>query len=113
MKKDTPADWRPRQVIAALDAIGWTCRKLAEHHGVSYTTIADALRSPYPISEKRIADVLKLHPKEIWPSRYHDDGTSKARLRGPRKPNVKRKSTDKRGTVKVKKSQTAGEIYDV
>lgn len=112
MKPDTPADWRPRQVIAALDEKGLTCRKLAERHGVSYTTIADALRWPYPVSEKRIADALGLHPKAVWPSRYHSDGTSKAKLRGPRKQGHNRKSTDKRGTVKVNKSQTAGRKAD-
>lgn len=108
MNQDTPADWRPRQVIAALDAAGWTCRKLAEHHGVAYTTIADALRKPYPVSEQRIAAALKLHPMAIWPSRYSPDGTSKARLRGPRKHALNRKSTYGRGAVKGNKSQTTG-----
>lgn len=112
MKPDTSADWRPRQIIAALDAKGWTCRKLAEHHGVAYTTIADALRKPYPISEKRIADALNLHPKKIWPSRYHANGTSKARLRGPYKPGRKRKSTYELDAVKVNKSQKSGPNHD-
>ena len=31
----------------------------------------------YPISEKRIADALGLHPMEIWPSRYNSDGSRK------------------------------------
>jgi len=31
----------------------------------------------YPLNEKRIADALGLHPKEIWPSRYNEDGTRK------------------------------------
>lgn len=112
MKPDTPADWRPRQVIAALDAKGWTCRTLAEHHGVGITTITDALRNPYPVSEKRISQALGIHPSTIWPSRYHPDGTSKAKLRGPRKRGAIRKSTDKRGAVKVNKSQTTGRKPD-
>lgn len=105
MSKTANNDWRPRQVIAALDAAGWTCRRLAEHHQVAYTTIADALRKPYPTSEKRIADALKLHPMAIWPSRYHADGTSKARPKGPYKNRGTRKSTYTALERKVKKSQ--------
>jgi hypothetical protein len=52
-----------------------------------------------------IPDALKLHPMVIWPSRYHADGTSKARPKGPYKNRGTRKSTYTTLKRKVKKSQ--------
>ncbi len=76
---EAPAqDWHPADVIAALHKAGWTLESLGEHHGLkSGNTLSKALRNSFPISEKRIAEALGVHPKTIWPSRYNLDGTRK------------------------------------
>jgi Ner family transcriptional regulator len=71
-------DWHPADIVAALHKAGWTLASLAEHHGLkSGGTLSKALRFSFPIAEKRIADALGVHPKAIWPSRYHDTGERK------------------------------------
>ncbi|OQW74823.1 MAG: Nlp family transcriptional regulator [Proteobacteria bacterium ST_bin11] len=75
---DSAKDWHPSFVVAALHEAGWTLSSLAEQHGLTGPgTLSKALRSSFPIAEKRIADALGLHPKDIWPSRYEKDGTRK------------------------------------
>ena len=78
---EAPAqDWHPADVKAALHKAGWTMSALAHSHNLtSSNTLSKALTSSYPIAEKRIADALGLHPKEIWPSRYYDNGEIKPR----------------------------------
>lgn len=80
-KKASPAaeppaeDWHPSDVVAALHKAGWTMKALAEEHNLSTgTTLSRALTQSYPASEKRIAAALGLHPKDIWPSRYYENG---------------------------------------
>lgn len=71
-------DWHPSDIKAALNKAGWTLSSLAEHHGLlNGSSLSPALVRSFPKGEKRIADALGLHPKEIWPSRYEKDGTRK------------------------------------
>lgn len=71
-------DWHPAQILAALNMAGWTLASLAEHyHLTDGTSFSAAMRRSFPLGEKRIAETLGLHPKEIWPSRYEKDGTRK------------------------------------
>lgn len=78
VKKSSPKDWHPAQVKAALHMRGITLKGLADAHGLtSSSTLSAALTRSYPANEKRIADALGVHPKEIWPSRYNDDGSRK------------------------------------
>jgi len=75
---ETDADWHPSEVKAALNMAGWTLASLAEHYGLcNGSGISKALVGSFPLGEKRIADALGLHPKDIWPSRYEKDGTRK------------------------------------
>ena len=78
---EAPAqDWHPADIVAALHKAGYTLAKLAEEHGLTTgQTFSHAMRRSLPVSEKRIADALGIHPKEIWPSRYHADGSPKPR----------------------------------
>lgn len=77
---DLAQDWHPADVKAALHKAGWTLSALAHEHGLtSSNTLSKALVSSYPIAEKRIADALGLHPKDIWLSRYFDNGEVKPR----------------------------------
>ncbi|MFO5801859.1 helix-turn-helix domain-containing protein, partial [Klebsiella pneumoniae] len=36
------------------------------------SSVANALRCPWPKGEKLIADALSISPEIIWPSRYFD-----------------------------------------
>ena len=77
-KKASQEDWHPADVIAALRKRGITLRALAAMHGIKdSSSFSAALVRSLPANEKRIADALEMHPKDIWPSRYFEDGTRK------------------------------------
>lgn len=86
VKKASQEDWHPADVKAALEKAGLTLRALAKMHGLAdSSSMSAALVRSLPCNEKRIADALGMHPKQIWPSRYHTDGTPKQRgIRGLR-----------------------------
>lgn len=79
-KKPAPQDWHPADVVAALRKAGWSLQQLGRYHGYRHrSALAMALHKPYPKAEGLIADALGLKPQEIWPSRYHHDGTPNRR----------------------------------
>lgn len=45
----------------------------------SSSSLSSTFTRSYPLNEKRIADAVGVHPMEIWPSRYNEDGTVKPR----------------------------------
>lgn len=69
-------DWHPADIIAALHKRGMTLAALSRAAGLSSSTLANALTRPWPKGEWLIADALKVHPCEIWPSRYYDPETN-------------------------------------
>ena len=85
-KKTSPEDWHPADIKAALDKKGWTLTALAKHHGLKASnTLSHTFERSLPINEQRIADAIGVPVQDIWPSRYHADGTKKPRgLRGRR-----------------------------
>lgn len=74
-------DWHPADVQAALKKRGKTFRGLSKELGFKTHWIAQALYQPSPIAEGIIAEVLDLHPKQIWPSRYDHAGQPKTRIK--------------------------------
>jgi len=86
VKKASQEDWHPADVKAALEKAGLTLRALAAKHGLKgSSSLSATLVRSLPCNEKRIADALGIHPKDIWPSRYHQDGTPRKRgIRGMR-----------------------------
>lgn len=99
-KKTSQEDWHPADVIAALRKRGITLRALAAQHGIKdSSSFSAALVRSLPANERRIAEALEMHPKDIWPSRYFEDGTRRPQgIRAiqcsapgsPRNGNVKR-----------------------
>ncbi len=74
-KKTSPKDWHPAEVIAALRMKGYSLRQLALLNGYSNgNSLTKALRTPYPLAEALIAEVLDKSAAEIWPSRYDAAG---------------------------------------
>ncbi|OAI20399.1 Nlp family transcriptional regulator [Methylomonas koyamae] len=79
-KAQAKNDLHPADVVAALHKAGWTITALGKAHGLSSgQTLSKALSQSYPVAEKRIADALGVHPMEIWPSRYFENGDVKPR----------------------------------
>lgn len=77
-KKAGREDWHPADIKAALEKAGYSLSKLAFEHGLKDSSgLSVAMVRSFPKGEKRIAAALGVHPKEIWPSRYHEDGTRK------------------------------------
>lgn len=77
-KKASHEDWHPARVKMELHQRGITLKGIADAHGLnSSSTLSAALVRSYPANEKRIADAIGVHPMEIWPSRYNEDGTRK------------------------------------
>ncbi|WP_159567338.1 helix-turn-helix domain-containing protein [Budvicia diplopodorum] len=74
LRKD---DWHPADIIAALRKQGTTLAALSRQSGLSSSTLANALVRPWPKGEWLIANELRIHPSEIWPSRYFDARTNK------------------------------------
>ena len=79
--EEAPAhDWHPADIKAALHKAGWTLSALAAKHGLkSGNTLSKALTVSYPVAETRIADAIGIAAKNIWPSRYYENGTIKPR----------------------------------
>ena len=75
-KKASQKDWQPHDVIHALRQKNLTLAGIARAHKLKdSSSLSAAMVRSYPANEKRIADALQLHPKDIWPSRYFEDGT--------------------------------------
>lgn len=77
-KKPASIDWHPADVIAALWKLGTSLQRIAREHRYHPTSLNLALRKPWPKAERIIADVIGTPVQEIWPSRYHSDGTPKS-----------------------------------
>ncbi|MBF0424301.1 MAG: helix-turn-helix domain-containing protein [Magnetococcales bacterium] len=79
-------DWHRADIKAALEKAGWTLRKLDQHHGLPLGSLRHVFRFPWHRCEVMVAEALGLHPMQIWPSRYHADGTPYRKKGGrPRK----------------------------
>lgn len=66
------ADWHPADIVAAVRKAGLSMRRLSASHGYASNALSNALRKPWPLGERRIAEAIGAHPEEIWPSRYAD-----------------------------------------
>ena len=76
-QKKTPkgsvnVDWHRADVIAALKKKGTSMSALSRANDLASSTLANALRFPWPKGERIIAEALGLEPRDIWPSRYQN-----------------------------------------
>ncbi|ELP3919268.1 helix-turn-helix domain-containing protein [Escherichia coli] len=78
-------DWHKADIIAALHKKHLSLASLSRDNGLNSNTLNNALLKAWPKGELIIATALKLHPSEIWPTRYfNEDGTPiKRTLRHP------------------------------
>ncbi|WBM70128.1 helix-turn-helix domain-containing protein [Buttiauxella sp. WJP83] len=66
--------WHQADIIAGLRKKGTSLAALSRSAGLSSSTLANALTRPWPKGEFLIAEALGVHPSEIWPERYFDEG---------------------------------------
>lgn len=79
-KKASREDWHPADIKAALHKRGITLAGIARAHGLGDSSaLSSTFTRSYPANERRIADALGLHPKDIWPSRYYESGEPRPR----------------------------------
>lgn len=86
-KKLITRDWHRADIIAAVRKTHTNLQALSRRHGLSRTTLSNALYSPCPRYERLIAEQIGVTPQTIWPSRYHLDGSPKSG-KGERKSDV-------------------------
>jgi len=93
-KKDTqktPAphqDWPAHYLLYRLREAGTSYANISRKHGYCPTAAIMVHHRPsWPRMERLLADALGVTPQEIWPSRYHEDGTPR-RGRGSPKNNT-------------------------
>ena len=103
-------DWTRDKVLAELAKAGWSLRRLALHHEIGPSTLQQVLYRPYPRGEQRIAEALGLEPKQIWPTRYDDNGEPNRPMGRPSFvprviPNLQRNRSTGRAGVNVKRSR--------
>jgi len=77
-KKPAPQDWHRADIKAALEKRGFSLARLSRLNGYARSSAQMALHLPWPKMERLIAGALDKQPQEIWPSRYHADGTPKS-----------------------------------
>lgn len=78
-KKPASQDWHKEDIKAALHKRGITLKGLTLANGYqSEDAVAQALHRPYPKVERIIARALDLKAENIWPTRYHADGSPKS-----------------------------------
>jgi Ner family transcriptional regulator len=73
-------DWHPADVLASLKKQGLSLAGLSVANGYHPTAAGKALRRSWPAMELIIAAALNRTPREIWPTRYSEDGVPNRRL---------------------------------
>lgn len=71
-KPKTREDWHPADIKAALAKKGYTFARIAREFGYQPPGPNRVLRSTWPVMEQIVADIIGLHPSDIWPSRYDE-----------------------------------------
>ena len=77
-KKPANRDWHKADIIAALWKLGTSLHRISREQNYHPNALNNALHRPWPKAERIIADVLGTTPQQIWPSRYHTDGTPRS-----------------------------------
>ena len=76
---DSPVDWHPADVLAALKKKGNSLAALSVAHGYPPTAAGKALKRRWPALEVLIAEAIGVPPAQIWPTRYGPDGQPASR----------------------------------
>jgi Ner family transcriptional regulator len=77
-KKPAHQDWHKADIICTLWKLGTSVQRLSREHDYHPNALNLVLSRPWPKAERIIAKTLGVTPQEIWPSRYHADGSPKS-----------------------------------
>ncbi|MBI2313539.1 MAG: helix-turn-helix domain-containing protein [Betaproteobacteria bacterium] len=106
-KRPAREDWHRADIVCGLWKRGTSLHRLSRKHHYATCALKNALDRPWPKAERIIAEALGVSPQEIWPSRYHEDGSPKSG-RGERGlGRYKRKSSSASTPRNVKHRQAA------
>lgn len=67
-----------------LQLRGLSLAELARRLGVSRHAPGHAFRRPYPRMERALAEAIGCTPQQLWPERFHADGTRRLAKPGPK-----------------------------
>jgi len=103
-KKPVVEDWHRADIKAALEKLGYSLSRFSLENGYSRTAAQCALRMEWPLMERLIANTIGVPVQQIWPSRYHPDGSRKSdrRERGIPRAGMKHSTGPARGNVQAK-----------
>lgn len=107
-QKKPVTDWHRADIKAELEKRGYSLSRLARTNGYARRSASQALFMPWPKMERLIADAIGVEPKDIWPSRYHEDGTPKQRSIKQLQHSIKDTSASEGGNVDVKRGYRHG-----
>lgn len=68
--KNTRPDWHPADIKAAMAKKGWTFARVAREYGYAPSGPNMVMWKAWPVVEQIVADIVGVHPSDIWPSRY-------------------------------------------
>lgn len=77
-KKPVDSDWHKADIICGLWKLGTSVQKLSRENKYKGNGLEQAIRRPWPKGERIIAEALGLTPQQVWPSRYHTDGSPRS-----------------------------------
>ena len=71
----TQTGWHREDIKAAIRKTGSTLTSLSRQHGYEASAVHKTLGQQWPAVERIIADFLDIPAQNLWPDRYHADGT--------------------------------------
>jgi Ner family transcriptional regulator len=74
-------DWHPEEIKAAVRMRETNLEQLSLTNGLKSHACRHALRHPHFDGEMAIAELLGLSPRQIWPSRFRQNGERKHDVR--------------------------------
>lgn len=72
-------DMHREDIKAAIRKSGVSLAQLSTREGYDPGAVSRTLRVPWPAIEAIIAKQIGKRPQDVWPSRYHPDGSPRSR----------------------------------
>jgi len=69
-RKQSPTDWHPADIKAALAKKGYTFARIARERGYCSNSPNTVLWRGWKPMERIVAEIIGVAPEQIWPSRY-------------------------------------------
>lgn len=68
--------WHPQDIIAEIRKRGWTHQKIADHLGLSRSTVTLSIRTGSSVIVRAfIARLIGAQEEELWPFRFPPSGS--------------------------------------